>query len=147
MNFLQTLFGGGDAIKAIGDTVDRLVTSDDERLARKNENEKAARDYQLAFEKLEAQSRTEQVEINKIEAASERLFVSGWRPAIGWVCCFAFAYSYVFEPIARFIAQVGFGYAGAFPVLDNSEIYPVLLGMLGLGTLRTWEKHKGVANR
>jgi hypothetical protein len=85
-----------------------------------------------------------QIEVNKVEAASASLFVSGWRPHVGWVCGFALSYVAILEPIARFVAQVFYSYNGAFPVVDTTITLQVLLGLLGLGGLRTFEKVKGV---
>jgi hypothetical protein len=86
-----------------------------------------------------------QIEINKEEAKSSSLFKGGWRPFVGWVCGFALAYVAILEPIARFIASM-FGYSGEFPEIDTSITMQVLLGMLGLGALRTREKEKGVSS-
>lgn len=147
MSFFSTLFSGGDTVKAIGETVDKLFTSDDERLERENEKAKADQQYQLELAKLDSQALQNQTDINKIEAASTNLFVSGWRPFVGWVCGIALAYTYIGEPVLRFIAQVLFGYVGAFPVLNTNELYTVLLGLLGLGGMRSFEKVKGVANK
>ena len=87
-----------------------------------------------------------QLEINKIEASSSSLFVSGWRPCIGWVCGFALAYSAIIEPIARFTASM-YGYTGSFPVIDTTLTMQVLLGMMGLVAARTREKEKGVHSK
>ena len=85
-----------------------------------------------------------QLEINKTEAAHRSIFVAGWRPFIGWSCGFALAYTYVVQPIAVFaLAQTG--YLIDLPTLSMSEMMPVLMGMLGLGGLRTFEKFKRVA--
>lgn len=86
-----------------------------------------------------------QIDVNLEEAKNPRLFVSGWRPAVGWVCGFAFAYAAVLEPMARFIAAVVFGYKGAFPVIDTALTIQILFGILGLGAMRMREKEKGVA--
>jgi hypothetical protein len=86
-----------------------------------------------------------QLSINQEEAKNPRLFVSGWRPWVGWICGAAFAYAAIFEPVARFVAAVGFGYKGPFPVIDTALTMQVLFGILGLGGLRTYEKHKQVA--
>jgi hypothetical protein len=88
-----------------------------------------------------------QMEINKIEAQNPSLFVSGWRPFIGWGCGFAFLYVSLFEPIIRFIASVGFKYTGAFPTIDATITMQVLLGLLGLAGMRSWEKKEGVATK
>ena len=86
-----------------------------------------------------------QLEINKVEAASTSLFVSGWRPAVGWVCVAGMAYVAILEPLARFLAVVGFAYAGVFPVIDTTITSQILFGILGLGAARTVEKIKGVS--
>ena len=79
-----------------------------------------------------------QLEVNKTEAASQHLFVAGWRPFIGWTCGVAMAFNYIGVPILT-----GFGITLA--VLDITTMFPVLLGMLGLAGLRTTEKAKGVS--
>lgn len=86
-----------------------------------------------------------QLEINKQEAASTNWFVAGWRPYVGWVCGTGLLYVALVEPVIRFIAQVLFGYRGMFPLIDTSLTMQVLLGMLGLGYLRSSDKAKGVA--
>lgn len=146
MGWLQTLFSGGDTVKAIGDTVDKLFTSDDERLERENEKAKADQQYQIELAKLDSQALQNQTDINKIEAASTNLFVSGWRPFVGWVCGFALAYAAILEPFLRFIASLC-GFTGSFPVIDTTITMQVLLGMLGLGGMRSFEKAKGVASK
>jgi len=85
-----------------------------------------------------------QLEINKTEAASASVFVSGWRPFIGWVCGIACAWNWVGISVAKVIAAF-FQYPIVLTPADLSEMLPVLMGMLGLGVLRTTEKIKGVA--
>lgn len=80
-----------------------------------------------------------QVDINKIEAASESLFKSGWRPFVGWVCGIAFAMKYMGGPVAFMIAQF-FDKHVELPPIDMLEMMPLLFGMLGLGAYRTYEK-------
>jgi hypothetical protein len=86
-----------------------------------------------------------QLEINKVEAASSSVLVSGARPAILWCCGFAMAYASILEPLMRFIAVVAFHYAGQFPIIDTSITMQVLFGLLGLSGLRSFDKVKGVA--
>ena len=97
------------------------------------------------LEEMNAQVKllTGQMEINKTDAASKNLFVAGWRPFVGWVCGFGLAYAAILEPLMRFIASVN-DYAGTFPIIDTTITMQVLLGMLGLGAMRTREKEKGV---
>lgn len=82
-----------------------------------------------------------QIDINKIEASNTNWLVSGWRPFVGWVCGFSLAYAAIIEPLARFVATVGFAYVGIFPIIDTTITLQVLLGMLGFGAMRTAEKH------
>lgn len=84
-----------------------------------------------------------QIEINKQEAQSKSLFVAGWRPAVGWIGGLAFAYAAIIEPLARFIATMR-GYTGDFPQIDTALTIQVLLGMLGLGIMRSFDKKNGV---
>lgn len=88
-----------------------------------------------------------QLDINKVEAANVNIFVSGWRPFIGWVCGFALLYAAILEPLARFVATVYIKYVGAFPIIDTTITMQVLFGLLGLGGMRTFEKFKGVASK
>ena len=78
-----------------------------------------------------------QLEVNKVEAAHKSLFVSGWRPAVGWCCCMALLYNTLLSPIL--------GIWFVVPEVDASLLTPVLMGMLGLGAMRTVEKTKSVA--
>lgn len=128
--------GIGEIIGTVGKIADDLTTSDKERMS-----------AELDAYKAESERMGGQVEINKIEAASGSLFVSGGRPFVVWVCAFALAYAAVIEPIARFVATVGFAYAGPFPVIDTDLTMQVLLGLLGLGAYRSVEKIKGVARQ
>ena len=85
-----------------------------------------------------------QIDTNKEEAKSPSIFVSGWRPFIGWVCGMACAWNWIGLKIALFIAAY-LGHALNIQPADISEMMPILLGMLGLGGLRTAEKINGVA--
>lgn len=87
---------------------------------------------------------TAQLEINKIEAANASVFVSGWRPFIGWVCGGALAFQYVLAPISLYLAALAGYQIDAPPELDNS-LWELVLGMLGMGAMRTFEKVQGVA--
>ena len=85
-----------------------------------------------------------QLDINKTEAAHRSVFVSGWRPFIGWSCGAAMALNFIVFPLASFVlAQTG--HLVKLPTLDMSEMMPVLMGLLGLGGLRTVEKIKQVS--
>lgn len=142
MNWLASLFSGSDAIKVVGDTMEKLFTNDDAR-EKALEMQKAQFSFDLEIAKLEQQALTEQTDIDKIEAANPSMFVSGWRPFVGWVCAFALAYVAILEPLARFIATTGFAYKGTFPVIDTTITMQILLGMLGLSGMRSFDKLKG----
>lgn len=85
-----------------------------------------------------------QLAVNQAEATSASLFVSGWRPAVGWCCAAAFGFKFIGGPLLVLIAQY-FGHTVTLPDFDYSEMSTILLGMLGLGGLRTVEKIKNVA--
>lgn len=85
-----------------------------------------------------------QIDVNKVEAASEHLFVSGGRPFVIWVGGFSLAYAAILEPLLRFTAAVGFGYTGTFPVIDTNLTLQILMGLLGIGAMRSYDKKQGV---
>lgn len=85
-----------------------------------------------------------QIDVNKVEAANTSLFVSGWRPFVGWTCGLAFFFKFVGGPLLFMVAQA-FGRVVTLPNVDYSELWPMLFGMLGLGAYRTYEKVKGAA--
>ena len=85
-----------------------------------------------------------QTDINKIEAANPKMFVSGWRPFVGWVCGSACAWNWVGLPAAKFFAAAC-GYPIDVAPADLSQMLPLLMGLLGMGALRTFEKLNGVA--
>lgn len=86
-----------------------------------------------------------QIEVNKAEAASGSVWKGGWRPFVGWVCGTAFAYHFVIQPLAIFIVAAYGMEIPALPEFDMGQLMTVLMGMLGLGGLRSFEKYKHVA--
>ena len=85
-----------------------------------------------------------QLEVNKAEAGSSSRFTSGWRPAIGWVCAAALACQYIGRPMLQW-GGIVFGHPlPELPGIDDN-LWQLMLGMLGLGGLRTYEKARGVA--
>ena len=89
---------------------------------------------------------TAQTDINKEEAKSTSLFVSGWRPFVGWICGSAFALHYLIIPIANFIL-VATGNKEVILSFDMQTLLTLLMGLLGLGGYRTYEKVQGVASK
>lgn len=84
-----------------------------------------------------------QTNTNQAEAANTSLFVSGWRPFIGWICGSCLAWNYMGIPVITSLFAI-FGHPVTVPMADLSEMMPVLIGMLGLGGMRTFEKIQGV---
>ena len=133
-----------DIVPIIGHIIDKIIPDPQAAAAAKLEMLKLQISDSQFIAKLDNDVISAQVGVNATEASNDNVFVSGWRPCIGWVCGAAFACNYVVVPLAVFVSNL-FGHVLAIPHLDMSEIMPVLLGMLGLGALRTTEKIKGVA--
>jgi hypothetical protein len=128
----------GTILGTIGNVLDRVIPD-------KNKRAEAQEALEAAFQSNEFQLALGQIQINQQEAQSSNLFVAGWRPFIGWGCGFALLYASILEPFIRFIAIVLFHYNGAFPVIDTNLTLQVLLGLLGLAGLRSWDKKNGTA--
>ena len=96
------------------------------------------------FKEIEAglQRSQMQADVNKVDAASSNLFVAGWRPWCGWICGMALAYAAILAPCMQFFARL-YGYTGGFPELDNVLMSQVLIGLLGLGGWRSFDKAHG----
>ena len=84
-----------------------------------------------------------QIEVNKAEAASASIFKGGWRPFVGWVCGVAMLYHFLLQPIIVFILAVA-GVTFDLPQFDMGSLMTILMGLLGLGGLRSFEKFKGI---
>tara|TARA_R100001143_G_scaffold60872_1_gene60762 strand:+ start:1295 stop:1702 length:408 start_codon:yes stop_codon:yes gene_type:complete len=125
-------------LPALTDVIGRFLPEDKEARA------EAERQIEQQLATHLAKIDLAQLDINKQEASHRSIFVAGWRPFIGWTCGLALAWTYVGVPILQFIlAQTG--HLIDLPSLDMSQMMPVLMGMLGLGGLRTFEKFKGVS--
>jgi hypothetical protein len=85
-----------------------------------------------------------QLEINKAEAQHRNIFVAGWRPFIGWTCGVALAWHFVISPFVIFGASMAGFELPELPEFDMGSLMTVLMGMLGLGGLRTFEKVKNI---
>ena len=113
-------------IEAIGNVLDKLFTSDEEKLQ-----------ANAVLEKLKQHPAELQVELNKIEAGHRSLFVAGWRPFIGWICGLGLANVYLINPWLQWL----YGVEG--PQLPLNVMVELIIAMLGLGSLRTVEKFGG----
>ena len=110
-----------------------------------DEKARIAHELETMSEKHAQELAKGQLASNAAEAASGSLFKGGWRPSIGWVCSIAFAYHYVLQPILLFVVALTGTELPTLPEFDMTSLMPILGGMLGLGSLRSFEKYKGVS--
>lgn len=134
---LDPITGGEELATSIANLIGKFI---------KDPNEAAQQELQLALKELTNQAATDaaQAAINNTEAAAPGWFRGGWRPFMGWVCDIAFAWNYVLCPVLTWFLMLWGADVRATP-LDMSVMMPVLIGMLGLGGARTFEKTKGVS--
>lgn len=130
-------------IPILGNLLDRIFPDPKAAADAKLEVMRMAQAGELAQLDAELKLATGQIDVNKVEAANQSLFVAGWRPAIGWVCGLAFAFKFILGP-AAVVAMAMAGHPITLPEFDFTEMSTILMGMLGLGALRTVEKVKGV---
>jgi len=119
-------------ISTIGTVLDRVIPDKNKRAEAQEvlEAASASQDFQLLIE---------QIKVNAIEAQSDNFFKSGWRPSVGWICSIAFGLHFVIFPILNWFIML----CGQLPILvpfQMDTLLTVLLGLLGLGTMRTIEK-------
>jgi hypothetical protein len=141
------LIGIGSIIEGVGKIAGDLVTTDKERI----DFELEGRKLDLEQARIDQATDLAQVDVNKIEAASSNLFVSGWRPAVGWVGVLGLGYQFLGYPFMQWAWAFGQGVdlipwgLSAPPDLDVEQPMTLLAGLLGFGGMRSYEKHKGVA--
>ncbi|MFN4278296.1 MAG: 3TM-type holin [Ferrovibrio sp.] len=131
---LDKLIGGAgiaSPIEAIGNVFDKLFTSDEERMQ-----------AQIVLEKLRQHPYELQVELNKVEAAHRSIFVAGWRPAVGWICAFGVGWAYIGHPLFTWAAAMWFPGVQP-PAIVTDGLLELVLAMLGIAGLRTFEKVRG----
>ncbi len=129
----------GDLISGVKDLVSEVIVDKDKRLEinyKLQELENKAQDR--LHQELMAQAET-----NKVEAASDSLFVAGWRPFIGWVSGVGVGWTFVVSPIVEWVSRLN-GYAGKMPELDTGQLMALVTAMLGIAGYRTFEKYNGV---
>ena len=126
-------------IPAISNLLDRIIPDPQAREKAKLELLKAGRELDLEELRLALSADQIQADVNKEEAQNTSLFVAGWRPFIGWVCGVAFAYHFIVQPLLAF-SIANSGGKVELPIFDMQTLSTVLMGMLGLGGLRTIEK-------
>jgi len=136
MSFFSNLLGAGDVVRAVGDSLDKLFTSDDERLEKRLEIVKAEREFSLSALTLLEKSDEKQADVNIEEVRTGSLFMAGWRPAIGWIGVLALAYQFVLYPFLLWINIRG----NPPPPLDAGVLFSMVTGMLGIGAMRSFDK-------
>jgi roadblock/LC7 domain-containing protein len=124
-------------LPALGTLIDRLIP---DRAAA----EKAKAEMELQLVTAANQAALAQVEVNKVEAGHSSVFVAGWRPSIGWVCAAGLAWAFVVAPIASWALMV-LSIKAELPAIQFDHLFELVLAMLGIGGLRTFEKLRGVA--
>ena len=124
-----------------GTIIDRLIPDKTQAAAAKAE----LLEMQLKGE-LDAQ--IAQAQIDTAEASNQNIFVAGWRPFVGWACGAAFVYAFIVQPTAQAVAVFRHSSfdVSKLPQLNLDQMLPVLLGMLGLGAMRSFDKTQGTGN-
>jgi len=131
-----------DPISAVLDFGGKLI----ERLIPDKEKQAEAKAALLSTEvQGDIQLTLAQLEVNKAEAASNSTFVAGWRPYIGWVCGSGIAVDVIFRPLVNWFTAL-IGHPINAPALDLSTLMPLLVGMLGFGAMRSYDKQQGTDN-
>lgn len=136
------------AISAVSSLVETVVERIWEDPAERDKAKLALRQMQQTGElqrmTIDAGLLQGQIEVNKIEAASESLFKSGWRPAVGWACVSGLVYQLLFSPLFAWLGGNALGWS-APPSLEMDTLLTLLFGMLGLAGYRTVERVKGAS--
>lgn len=128
----------------LGKVLDKIIPNTAEREKAKAELALKLAENETELLKLFTQIDTGQIEINKEEAKSSSLFVAGWRPFVGWTCGFGCAWAFVLKPLADWALAAAHSTVTT-PILNTGELMSLLLGLLGMGAIRSFEKVKGVA--
>ena len=129
---------GSSTIKAVGNIVDELYTSEEEKAAAK-----------LAIKKVEAELKKRQMDINLADAQSKAGGISGaiqriWRPLIGFGCALAIMFEYVVKPFLMLFLATFHIETLPLPEMDMGTLMPLVMALLGMGAIRSYEKVKGV---
>lgn len=132
--------GGIDPVSMVSSVVDRVLGA---FLPDKAARDAATAQLTQTITQGEIASIQGQIDINKQEAASQSIFVAGWRPFIGWICGSALAVQFIVAPLFTWVAALAH-HPVVFPELDMGSLMTLLLSMLGLGSMRTYEKVSGV---
>ena len=124
-------------IKPATEILDKVIEDKDQKA-------KLAHELATMADKMAHEQNLAQLAINKEEASSGSLFKGGWRPCIGWICGIAFGYHFVLQPVIIFVIAIIGIEIPDLPNFNMNTLLTVLGGMLGIGSLRTYEKQKGL---
>ncbi len=136
----MNILGISSVVESVGKVIGDLHTSDKERM-----------ELELESKRIDQAVDLGQMEVNKVEAANQNLFVAGWRPAIGWVGAGAMFYQFLLYPLLvwAWVWLQAEGYVPKEvkppPMLDTEALWVILSGMLGIAGMRSFEKSRGVA--
>lgn len=131
----------GDLIDGVTDIISEVIPDADKKM-----------EIKLELEKLRDQANARvheemlgQIATNKTEASHRSIFVAGWRPFIGWTSGVGVAWTFIVSPLAEWVSRL-FGWAGTMPVIDASQLMTLVLAMLGVAGLRSYDKQAGTSN-
>jgi hypothetical protein len=129
MSWINNIFSSGisKTIDSATKLIDEVYVTEDEKL-----------DKKIILERINENLSLAQVDLNKTEATHSSLFVSGWRPAIGWICALSLFYEFIIIPTL-------YAFNINIDIMDSSVLHSLVASLLGIGTLRTYEKIKKVA--
>jgi phenylpyruvate tautomerase PptA (4-oxalocrotonate tautomerase family) len=128
----------------LGKLVDPVSNILDKVVEDKDQKAKLAHEIATMAERHAQELARGQIEINKEEAKSRNIFIAGWRPFVGWTCGLALFWHFLGLPVTLFVTGWFDLQHPPLPEFDMQSLMTVLLGMLGLGGMRTFEKFKGV---
>jgi phenylpyruvate tautomerase PptA (4-oxalocrotonate tautomerase family) len=129
----------------LGKLVDPVSNILDKVVEDKDQKAKLAHEIATMAERHAQELARGQIEINKEEAKSRNIFIAGWRPFVGWTCGLALFWHFLGLPVTLFVTGWFDLQHPPLPEFDMQSLMTVLLGMLGLGGMRTFEKFKGVS--
>ena len=141
------LLGMGSILEGVGKIAGDLITTDKERITLELEDRK----LDLEQARIDQKTDLAQIEVNQVEAASASAFVSGWRPAVGWVGVAGLGYQFLGYPLMQWLWAFGQGVdlipkdLPSPPDLQTDQLMVLLSGLLGFGGMRSFEKSRGVA--
>lgn len=131
-------------IPLIGTVIDKILPDPNQAAEAKLKALEMAQKGELAHLDAEVRLALGQLEVNRAEATTDP-FRGGWRPAAGWACSIGLGYEFLLRPLLPWLVQVAGGDVPPLPAIDSDTLLTLLLGMLGLGGLRSYEKVKGRA--